>query len=51
MTGHFGDTMGDVVDCIDPRHALLLKEVYRLTLLLGENRYQHIGTGHFAFAR
>ncbi len=51
VAGDLGDPVGDVVDRIDPCHVLLLEEVDRLALLLGEDRNQYVGTGHFALAR
>ncbi|MNC21116.1 hypothetical protein D3C75_690850 [compost metagenome] len=42
--------MGDVIDHIDARDALLLEQEYRLAFLLAEDRHQHIGTGHFTLA-
>ncbi|MNG01429.1 hypothetical protein D3C84_844090 [compost metagenome] len=43
--------MGDVVDDINARNALLFQQEHCLTLLLTEDRDQHVGASHFAFAR
>ncbi|MNS81103.1 hypothetical protein D3C72_1148040 [compost metagenome] len=51
MPRHFGNAMGDVVDDIDARNALLFQQEHCLTLLLTEDRDQHVGASHFAFAR
>ncbi|MNM93621.1 hypothetical protein D3C81_1060010 [compost metagenome] len=50
VTRHLGDTMGDVVDHIDPGHALLLEQEHGLTFLFAEDRHQHVGASHFALA-
>lgn len=42
--------MGDVVDDVDTRHALLLEQEHRLAFLFAEDRHQHVGAGHFALA-
>ena len=46
----FTDAVGDVVDHIQPRHALLVQVVDRVGIFLAENRDQHIGTGHLFLA-
>ncbi|MNZ68843.1 hypothetical protein D3C78_871190 [compost metagenome] len=51
MPRHFGNAMGDVVDDIYTGNALLFQQEHRLTLLLTEDRDQHVGASHFAFAR
>ncbi|MHC2800886.1 hypothetical protein ACVMII_000632 [Bradyrhizobium diazoefficiens] len=38
--------MADVVDGVVARHVLLLQEVCGVALALGEDRDQHVGTGH-----
>ena len=43
----FGDTMGDIVDHINPRNILKTQKVHSLTLLLTEYRDHNIGTHHF----
>jgi hypothetical protein len=43
--------MGDVVDCIEPGHALLLQEIDRMALAFGEHRDQHIRAGNLLAAR
>ena len=50
MPRHLGDAMGNKVDHIDARHALLLEQEYGLAFLFTEDGYQHIGTGHFTLA-
>ncbi|RMS09930.1 hypothetical protein ALP75_204158 [Pseudomonas syringae pv. actinidiae] len=51
MPRNLGDTVGNVVDDIDPGHTLLLEQKYGLAFLLTENCNQHVGAGHFALAR
>ena len=51
ITRHLRNTVRDVVDDIDTRDVLLLEEEYGLTLLLAENRDQHVCTGHLPLAR
>ena len=46
----FTDAVGDVVDHVEPRHALLVQVVDRVGILLTENRDQHVGTGHLFLA-
>jgi len=48
---HFGNAVGDVIDDINARNALLFQQEYGLTLLLTEDCNQHVGAGYFAFAR
>ena len=43
--------MGDIVDHVDAGNALLLEQEHCLALLLAEDRYQYVGTGHFTLAR
>ncbi len=50
MPRHLGNAMGDEVDHVDTRYALLLEQEYRLAFLLAEDRHQHIGASHFALA-
>ncbi len=50
MSRHLGDAVGDVVDHVDPRDALLLEQEHRLTFLFAEDRDQHVGAGDFALA-
>ena len=47
---HLADAVGDVVDNVDARHALLLEQEHCLAFLFAEDRHQHIGAGHFALA-
>ncbi len=54
--GRFGrvallDAVGDEIDDIEPRHALLVQVVDRVRILLAEDRHQHIGAGDFLLAR
>ncbi len=51
MPRYFRNAVGDVVDDIDARHALLFQQEHGLTLLLTEDGDQHVGAGHFALAR
>ena len=47
-----GDAVADVVHRVVAGHVLLLQEISRVALALGENRDQHIGAGHlFAAGR
>ena len=41
-----GNAVADVVDGVVARHVLLLQEVRGMTLALGEDRDQHVRTGH-----
>ena len=50
MPGHLGDAVGNKVDHIDARHALLLEQEYGLAFLFAEDGYQHIGAGDFTLA-
>ena len=47
LAGNLGDTVRDVVDRVVTGHVLLLQEVDRMALPLGEHRDQHVGAGHF----
>jgi len=51
VTGHLGDAVGNEVDDIDPRHALLLEQEYCLAFLLAEDRHEHVGASDFTLAR
>ena len=46
-----GDSVADVVDRVVAGHVLLLQEICRVRLALGENRDQHIRAGHFLATR
>ena len=48
--GPLGDAMADVIDRVVARHVLLLQEIRRMALALGEDRDQHIGAGHLLAA-
>ena len=50
MAGTFRDSMTDVIDRVVARHVLLLQEICRVGLALGEYRDQHIGAGHLLSA-
>ena len=50
MPGHLGNAVGNKVDHVDARHALLLEQEYGLAFLLTEDGHQHIGAGHFTLA-
>ena len=47
---HLGLAVADVVDGIEPRHALVLEERHGVAVALGEQRDQHVGAGHFLAA-
>jgi hypothetical protein len=49
--GPFGDTMGDVLHGIEPRHLLLLQEISGMAFALGENTDEHVGAGDLFTAR
>ena len=49
--GRLGDAVRDVVDRVEPGHVLLLQEIDRVALALGEHRDQHVGAGHLLAAR
>ena len=49
-SGLLGDPVRDVVDGVEPRHALLLQEVDGMALALGEHRHQHVGAGDLVAA-
>ena len=49
--GHFGDAVCDVVHDVYAGDVLLLEEVDRLALLLGEDRDEHVCARHFFPAR
>jgi hypothetical protein len=44
------DAVGNEVDDVQPRHALLVQVVDGVRILLAEDRHQHIGAGHFLLA-
>ena len=46
LARHLGDAVRNVVDGIETRHFLLLQIVDGMALALGENRHQHVRTGH-----
>ena len=48
--GHLGDPVRDVVDRVVARHVLLLQEVDRVGLALGEDRHQDVGAGDLGAA-
>src|SRR5262249_53486825 len=48
--GPLGDAVRDIVHCVISGHVLLLQEVGRMTLTLGENSHEHIGPGHLVAA-
>ena len=51
LAGHLGDAVADVADGIEARHILLLEEIDRMALALGEQRDEHVAAGHLAAAR
>ena len=44
------DAVGDEVDDVEPRHALLVQVVDGVRILLAEDRDQHVGAGDFLLA-
>ena len=42
-----GLAVADVVDGVEPGHALVLEERHGVAVALGEQRHQHVGAGHF----
>ena len=44
------DAVGDEVDDVEARHALLVQVVHGVRILLAEDRDQHVGAGHFLLA-
>ena len=48
---HLGLAVADVVDGVEPGHALVFEERYGVAVALGEQRHQHVGAGHFLAAR
>jgi hypothetical protein len=44
------DAVGDEVDDVQARHALLVQVVDGVAVLLAEDRHQHVGAGHFLLA-
>ena len=48
--GALGDAVADVVDRVVACHVLLLQEIGRVALALGEDRDEHVGAGHFLAA-
>jgi hypothetical protein len=42
--------VGDEVDHVQPRHALLVQVVDGVRVLLAEDRHQHVGASHFLLA-
>jgi hypothetical protein len=40
-----GDAVADVIDRVVAGHVLLLQEIGRVALALGEDRHQHVGAG------
>jgi hypothetical protein len=44
------DAVGDEVDDVQARHALLVQVVDGVRVLLAEDRHQHVGAGHFLLA-
>ena len=49
--GGLGDAVRDVVDRVEAGHVLLLQEVDRMALALGEHRDHHIGAGDLLASR
>ena len=45
------DAVADIGDRVEPAHVLLLQEIDRIALALGEERDQHVGAGHLVAAR
>ncbi len=45
------DAVRDVVDDVEPGHALLVQVVDGVRVLLAEDRHQHVGAGDFLLAR
>src|SRR4029453_14058799 len=44
---HLGLAVADVVDGIEPGHALVLEERHGVAVALGEQRHQHVGARDF----
>ena len=51
VTRTLGDPVTDVVDRVVAGHILLLQEICRVRLALGEDRDQHVGAGHLLATR
>jgi hypothetical protein len=43
--------VGNEINRVEPAHVLLFEEIGGVALALGEDRDQHVGTGHFLAAR
>src|SRR5690606_3596778 len=48
---NLGNTVGDIVDHINPSNVLLFEQEHRLAFLLAENGDQHISARNLALAR
>ena len=47
---HLGLAVADVIDGVEPRHALVLEERHGVAVALGEQGHQHVGAGDFLAA-
>ncbi len=50
-TGHLGLAVADVVDGVEPRHALVLEERHGMAVAFREQRHQHVGACDFLATR
>ena len=48
--GDFGDAMRQIIDHVQPGHALLHEEIHRMRILFAVHGHQHVGAGHGVFA-
>mgnify|MGYP003357059816 CR=1 FL=1 len=46
----FADAVGDVVDHVQPRNALLVQVVHGMRVFFAKDGHQHVGAGHFFLA-
>src|SRR6185369_9102061 len=44
---HLGLAVADVIDRVEPRHALVLEERHGVAVALGEQGHQHVGARYF----
>ena len=51
MSRHLGDTMGNVVDRVQPRHFVPLQEIDRMRFAFGKQRHKNVGARHLFAAR
>src|ERR1700736_6591545 len=50
-SGSLGDSMGNVVDRVEPGHVLLLQEIYGVAFALREHGDEDVGAGYLLAAR